>query len=151
MSNREPEADSRSGIRAVRWIYYLTMTAAFPLWLLVTFILVVWLRLVISPLTEYSSLETTSPSLEQTRLMGAACIAFFLLYPATLFGAHRITRGPWVVFAAPLLPVLAFCHAVTSFPITDSNSEQIGWLAYVGSLAVLYGAGTIAGLLCGKE
>jgi hypothetical protein len=113
MADPEPEADSRRGIRAVRWIYYLTMTAAFPLWLLVTFILVAWLRVVIYPLTEYSSLQATSPASEQARLMGAACIAYFVLYPATLFGAHTVTLHSWSCLPRRCYPFSGF---VTPFP-----------------------------------
>jgi hypothetical protein len=120
------------------------MAVGFPLWLLVTFILVAWVRFTLWPLPDIGPVEFHSPSAMQTGVLSAAGVLFLVVYPAAFFWAHRITHQPWVVFAAMLLPVLTFCYGVAYFPITDSNSEERTWLTYLGSLALVLAAGAIA-------
>jgi hypothetical protein len=142
----EAQPISRS-IRAVRWFYYTTMVVGFPLWLLVTFVLVAWVWFAVWPLPDIGPVELESPSALQTGLLRAAGLVFFVVYPAAFFWAYRITRQPWVLFAIMLLPVLTFCYAAAYFPITDSNSEEWAWLSYLGLLALVLTAGGIAALL----
>jgi hypothetical protein len=134
-------------IRAVRWFYYASMAVGFPLWLLVTFALVTWVWFTLWPLPDIGPVEFESPSAMQTGLLRAAGLVFFVVYPAAFFWAYRITRQPWVLFAAMLLPVLTFCYAAAYFPITDSNSEELAWLSYLGSLALVLTAGGIVASL----
>ena len=143
MKSDEAQPLSRS-TRVVRLFYYTGMAVGFLLWLLVTFILVAWVRFTLWPLPDIGPVEFQSPSAMQTGVLRAAGIMFFVVYPAAFFWAHRITHQPWVVFAVMLLPVLTFCYGVCCFPITDSNSEQRTWLTYLGSLALVLAAGTIA-------
>ena len=120
------------------------MAVGFPLWVLVTFTLVAWVWFTLWALPDIGPVEFQSPSAMQTAVLRAAGIMFFVVYPAAFFWAYRITRQPWVVFAAMLLPILTFCYGVSHFPITDSNSEERTWLTYLGSLALVLAAGTIA-------
>ena len=142
----EAQPLSRS-IRAVRWFYYASMAVGFPLWLMVTFALVAWVWFTFWPLPDIGPVEFESPSAIQTGLLMAAGLVFFAVYPAAFFWAYRITRQPWVLFASMLLPVLTFCYAVAYFPIMDSNSEELAWLSYLGSLALVLIAGGIAASL----
>jgi hypothetical protein len=138
-------------IRAVHWLYYASMTLGLPLWLLVTVMLVAWLRFALSPLPDIGPIEYQFPSAAETGVLKAAGIAFFMVYLAAFIWAHRITRQPWVVFASMLLPVLTFSYAVVFFPITDSNAEQRTWLTYLGSLALILATGAVASAVADRH
>ena len=143
MKPNEAQPLSKS-TRVVRWLYGASMAAGFPLWFFVSFTLVVWVWVSIRPLPDIGPEEFPSPSAMQTGVMRVASLLFFVIYPAAFFEAHRITRQPWVVFAAMLLPVLMLCFAAYHFPITEPNSVERSWLIYLGALALVLTAGTVA-------
>lgn len=145
----DEEQPLRSSIRAVRWFYYSSMVAGFPLWMLVTFALVAWVWFTLWPLPDIGPVEFESPTAVQTGVLRVAGLMFFVVYPAAFFWAYRITRQPWALFATMLLPVLTFCYAVAYFPITDSNSEERAWLAYLGSLVLVLACGLVAAMFAG--
>jgi hypothetical protein len=138
----DPQKSSK-GVRAARWLYYASMTAGFPLWLLTAFIFVAWVRFTVSPLPSVGPVEFDPPPNTQIAVMITAVVAFLFVYPAAFFWAHRITRRPWIVFAAMLIPVAVFCYSVAFFPITDSNSEENAWLSYLGTMALVLVSGAI--------
>jgi hypothetical protein len=138
-------------IKGIRWLYFASIVVGFPLWLLVAFVLMAWVRMALSPIPDVGPIEFQSPSATQMAVLCGAGIAFLLIYPAAFFWAYRITRHPWIVFAAMLVPVLAFCYAVAYFPITDSNAEERSWLTYLGSLAGILLAGSIVAAWSGRS
>ena len=130
-------------VRAIRCFYYGAMIVGLPLWLLVTCLMVAWVRFIIWPIPEIGPVEFQSPSATQVAVLRTAGIAFFVAYPAAFLWACRVTRHPWTVFTVMLVPVLVFCYAIASFSITDSNAEERAWLSYLGSLAFVLAAGCI--------
>lgn len=128
------------------------MVVGLPLWLLAAFVLAVWIGLAIRQTPDIGPIELEHQplSIPQLTVLWVATIAYFLAYPSAFFWAYRITRHPWIVFAAMLAPVLAFCYAVACFSIADSNFEQMTWLTYLGSLALLLAAGSIAASFPGR-
>jgi hypothetical protein len=142
VTSDEAQPLSRS-IRAVRMFYYASMAVGYPLWLLVTLVLVARTWLTLWPLPDTGPVELQSPSAVQTGVLGLAGFVFFIVYQAVFFWAHRITHHPWVVFAAMLMPVLTLFYGVSNSSITDSDSEELTWLTYLGSLALVLAAGTI--------
>ena len=103
-------------IRAARFCYYASLAVGFPLWLLTTFVLIIWVGLGILPPADIGPIEMSSPSALQTGVLRGAAVLFFVVYPLSFLWAYRLNHQPRVVFAVMLLPVLTFVYALACFP-----------------------------------
>jgi len=97
------------------------MVVGLPLWLLEAFVLGAWIFLAIRQTPDIGPIEYQPLSIPQLAVLWIAIIAYFVAYPSAFLWAYHITLHPWIVFAAMLAPVLAFCYAVAFFPIADSD------------------------------